>query len=59
MKIIKHGEMPETVSFECNFCGCIFECERGEYKVDADNAYFPPNLYHSCPECGQNCMGEW
>ena len=35
MKIIKKGKIPITfIRFCCGNCGCIFECEKGEYTYD-------------------------
>lgn len=54
MKIISHGNtvykgdnMPWT--FSCEHCGCVFECEYGEYLVrqkDGKERYVA-----NCPEC--------
>ena len=62
MKIRKHGETPEIVRFECDFCGCVFECERGEYNIKLYEPYepfdhhYPQTFFKDCPECGNECI---
>lgn len=49
MIIIKKGDiqkMKKIVRFECRNCGCIFEAEKGEYKIDSQYN----DEYYSC-EC--------
>ena len=37
MKIIKKGKIQTTfIRFCCSNCGCIFECEKGEYIYHFD-----------------------
>ena len=34
MKIIKEGTIPSTTKrFTCGYCGCVFECDQGEYVL--------------------------
>lgn len=52
MKIIKKGKIPKTTKrFACPNCGCVFECEEGEYSL-----YFSQRdgdwLETDCPTCG-------
>ena len=54
MKIIKEGVIPEKqiMRFECHYCGCIFECERGEAKIYEGRCN--ETIYiHDCPTCGR------
>ena len=33
IKIIKPGKKPETTKrFKCQYCGCVFEADRGDYE---------------------------
>lgn len=58
MKIIKEGLSCEEIErkrkgikhFKCDFCGCVFEAEQGEYKC---NQYYNSELSYtcSCPKC--------
>lgn len=60
MKILKAGD-PEkrigTIQFECQFCGCIFEVDNGEY--DVDSLYWGDGRMDTCnaqcPNCGHMC----
>lgn len=48
MKIITQGVVEREIKkFECDYCGCVFEAEPGEYGSD--------NQYYSCkcPTCGR------
>lgn len=51
MKIIKEGTIPSTTKrFTCPKCGCIFECESGEYRNHTNwcnTAYY----VSICPTC--------
>lgn len=53
MKIIKEGIIPSTTKrFTCPKCGCIFECELGEYRNHTNccnTAYYVA----FCPTCKQ------
>lgn len=56
MKIIQHGrpelDLSTVKRFKCDFCGCVFEADEGEYKVGQQYN----NIYHQCkcPECGKH-----
>lgn len=57
MKIIKKGKIPTTfIRFTCCNCGCVFECEKGEYACDLVR-----NCYEAkCPTCGKKVyIDEW
>ena len=45
MKIIKEGRLPETIRFECEVCGCIFECTPDECNQCG------VTFFHECPCC--------
>lgn len=53
MKIIKEGKIPTTtIRFYCGNCGCVFECEKGEYTYygsPRDGDYYTAK----CPTCGK------
>ena len=53
MKIIKKGKIPTTIMrFYCGNCGCVFECEKGEYTYygdQRDGDYYTAK----CPTCGK------
>lgn len=52
MKIIKKGKIPKTTErFACSNCGCVFECEKGEYTY---HSYQRDGYYYEakCPTCG-------
>lgn len=55
MKIIKPGDkekLKETKRFLCEYCGCEFEADKGEYNVGEQ--YNETYYYHPCPTCGKN-----
>lgn len=55
MKIIKKGIIPiKARRFTCSNCGCIFECEEGEYEVHFD--HFDDYCTAACPTCGDSCL---
>ena len=53
MKIIKEGKIPTTIKrFYCDNCGCVFECEKGEYTYyggHRNSDYYTAK----CPTCGK------
>lgn len=53
MKIIKKRKIPTTtIRFYCGNCGCVFECEKGEYTYwsdQRDGDYYTAK----CPTCGK------
>ena len=53
MKVIKKGKIPTTfIRFCCSNCGCIFECEKGEYTYHSyqrDGDYYEAK----CPTCSK------
>lgn len=55
MKIIQHGR-PKSVfivkRFKCSNCGCVFEADKGEYKVGSH--YNETYYYCPCPDCGKS-----
>ena len=50
MKIIQQGNYkPKVNRFECEHCGCVFECNENECKSNwLSNGHF---LYFNCPTC--------
>lgn len=55
MKILKEGIIPvKTRRFRCSNCGCIFECEEGEYELrfDQRDGYY---CTAKCPTCRKKC----
>ena len=56
MKIISRGEIPVPVRrFECDYCGTIFEAEKGEFHSCGQYAYIHDGLEWECkcPVCGK------
>nr|DAU44375.1 MAG TPA: zinc-ribbon domain protein [Caudoviricetes sp.] len=56
MKILKKPVNNYPIEFACDSCGCEFEAENGEYRVDSvglalDKAYMRV-LKCNCPICG-------
>lgn len=55
MKIIRDGDknkLRKIKTFDCDFCGCLFEADNTEYKIKSfynDKAYY----YITCPCCGR------
>ena len=58
MKIIKEGKIPTTtIRFYCGNCGCVFECEKGEYTYygdQRDRDYYTAK----CPTCGKRVYND-
>lgn len=56
-KVIKHGRKPEPIStikqFQCITCGCVFECDKEDYRRCGRYETSTVMENHSdCPECG-------
>lgn len=54
MKIIKSGgkgKIIDTKQFTCTGCGCIFECEPGEYRIEKAGQLDEESPTANCPEC--------
>ena len=54
MKIIKYGDKNKLLkikTFNCDCCGCLFEADNTEYKVDSQ--YNETYYYVRCPVCGR------
>ncbi len=54
MKIIKNGninQLKKIKTFDCDFCGCIFEADNTEYKTG--HQYNEVYYYAFCPFCGR------
>lgn len=59
MNIIKKGNLPEylkkTIRFTCDYCGCVFDAEAGEYEyVGITEALFVRNKHwhkYKCDHC--------
>lgn len=62
MKIIKEGKTKEelnqilnhTKRFKCKTCGCVFEADESEYKMEQDNIY--SHFYSKCPNCNMRAF---
>lgn len=57
MKIIKEGDLRKllrTKRFTCKACGCVFEMDKGEYKVDMQ--YNEEYCWCVCPTCKQTVL---
>lgn len=60
MKIIKHGNKYMGTKYECFCCGCKFEIEQKEMKMEKSEEHIPFHssypiyrAYAKCPECGE------
>lgn len=55
MKIIKPGKKPPTaICFECDYCGCVFEEEKGKCEITSQMGVMHDGLgsYNCrCPCC--------
>lgn len=51
MRIIKAGKLPETQikHLNCDHCGCVFECTKGEMKAQPDRNDLV--YWIACPTC--------
>ena len=52
MKIIKEGNLNQLMKvkrFECQYCNCIFEANKDEYKTGTQ--YNDRYYYCECPYC--------
>ena len=52
MKIIRYGDKYKVLkpkTFNCDFCGCVFEADNTEYK--ANSQYNETYYYVRCPFC--------
>ena len=56
MRIIKAGRPKRAIArFECRECGCVFEAERCEYRIETD--YRNGHYYVCpCPTCGKDVI---
>lgn len=55
MKIIKNGDLKrikQIKTFDCDFCGCLFEADNIEYRIGSQ--YNETYYYAKCPFCGRN-----
>ena len=54
MRIIEKGlqcwNPKQPLTFRCSRCGCVFEMDNTEYKVD--QCIGGKIIYASCPNCG-------
>ena len=54
MKIIRNGnikKLKKIKTFDCDWCGCLFEADNTEYKQTAQ--YNETYYYSVCPFCGR------
>ena len=54
MKIIQQGDLKrldKTLRFTCNACGCVWDANANEYRLEWDrNSQYP---VCECPTCGK------
>ncbi len=58
MKIIKKGNIKKLMkvkTFNCKFCGCLFEADNTEYKIGSQ--YNEEYVYCECPFCHKTVYG--
>ena len=60
MNVIKPGDQErarrkvnQTKKFECLDCGCVFECDYGEWKYDEEDRPGVCSVSAKCPTCHQ------
>ena len=58
MKIIKEGDLKRVSSmrrFECERCGCVWEADASEYRVESDfrNGHY---CVMACPTCRRDVI---
>lgn len=54
MIVCKHGNTYKAITFKCDLCGCIFQANSTEYKLDAvkaGNDTIMQSAICNCPEC--------
>lgn len=55
MIIVKNGKIPNRIiCFECDYCGCLFEAEKGEYLCSSQMEVLHNGLGQykcKCPCC--------
>jgi hypothetical protein len=57
MKIIQEGKIPTFIkTFKCRYCGCVFEAEKNEYKVE-HSQYSEVEYIAECPCCKEKVYG--
>jgi hypothetical protein len=55
MIIVKKGKLPEgSISFKCEFCGCMFIANKDEYETFPIQ-YNEVDYKCDCPTCGSEC----
>lgn len=59
MKVIKQGNLRNAdilVRFDCGKCGCVFQCDTGEYEKHSGR-YNGVDLSAICPTCKRRVYG--
>lgn len=64
MKILVLGNLAvvnEVKRFRCDYCGCVFDAEKGEYDIADSLAQQKDNLeaYSMCPCCKRRVWREF
>ena len=64
MTIVVHGDPNKTRAvkrFRCDYCGCVFDAEKGEYQSAEALAQQKDNLeaYSMCPCCRRKVWREF
>lgn len=53
MKILQHGDHNPFI-VKCTRCGCKFQWNSGDLKMDSDDGNREPQYWVDCPECNLN-----
>jgi hypothetical protein len=59
VEVIQHGDpdrLKRTKRFVCTECGCIFKCDKEDYKISSQ--YNETRYYASCPDCKHSAYEE-
>ena len=57
LKIENIKKIKEVKTFNCNFCGCLFEANNSEYYINSQ--YNQTYYYITCPFCGTMYMEQY
>lgn len=52
MRILVNGDNRNRITFACRGCGCIYQMNLDEVKVEICYSPYPSVYKSNCPECG-------
>ena len=56
IKIVKRGRIPDLRKkrrFVCDYCGCVFDADPGDYTEEYDPGHQQYDRRAYCPTCGR------